>query len=205
VIQFLHINPVVGSGSGEEEQAGGGSEPEAPTADELELAIEVGDRQLIEEQTLLAALEGGYMPGPGLAGGGAPPSVLEERPPPPIESRAALILEELTPLSPQLAPTLPSIVWPLIRNPSVVQRFLRRSYNPLHDTEGASGFVSISMWINERGQVESAEVRESSGHPMLDQLALQVFSDVVVFAPARSMGSAIPVSVVISIPFNSDW
>jgi hypothetical protein len=40
---------------------------------------------------------------------------------------------------------------------------------------------------------------------MLDQLALQVFSDVVVFAPARSMGSASPVSVVISIPFNSDW
>jgi TonB family protein len=61
------------------------------------------------------------------------------------------------------------------------------------------------MWINERGSVEWAAVQESSGYEPLDDIALDAFNEVVAFAPARSRGAAVPVSVVISVPFTVPW
>jgi len=95
------------------------------------------------------------------------------------------------------------VVWPTIRNPNVLTRFLSSRYNPIRPA--VEGFVSIAMWIDDRGIVGWTEVRESSGSEELDLIALSAFNDVVAFSPARSKGSAVPVTVVISVPFTSAW
>ncbi len=121
----------------------------------------------------------------------------------PIDT-AALILERLDAISPELAAAPITVSWPLIRNPTVLKRFLRNRYNPWYDT-GATGSVAVAMWINEKGSVEWAAVQESSGLQVLDEIALDAFTDVVAFAPARNRGAPVPVSVVISVPFNVPW
>jgi TonB family protein len=71
--------------------------------------------------------------------------------------------------------------------------------------QGAIGSVTVAMWVNERGSVEWAAVQQSSGLTVLDQIALDAFNDIVTFSPARAEGAAVPVSVVISVPFNVPW
>jgi TonB family protein len=119
--------------------------------------------------------------------------------------RGHMVLERMAVTRAALAPTGPAVTWPLIRNPSAILRFLKARYNPVHTNSSSNRFVSVAMGINERGTVEWTEVRESSGHPIVDEIALRVFNEIVQFAPARSEGAAIPVAVVISIPFDMPW
>ncbi|MEX2570760.1 MAG: TonB family protein [Gemmatimonadota bacterium] len=125
------------------------------------------------------------------------------RPDSPLESE--LILDELSAITPRVTRMTANVAWPQIRNPTRILRFLRMRYNPVRMDPGANGHVSVSMWIDERGLVEWAEVRESSGHAVLDEIALSMFSDVVIFAPARSGGAPVPVGVTISVPFTLPW
>lgn len=125
------------------------------------------------------------------------------RPAPPLPSDE-LNLEEVT-IHPRVAMLPPSVAWPLIRNPVAVVRYLRNRYNPVYTTPSYRGSVSVAMWVNERGSVEWSEVRESSGHAVLDEIALAMFNDVVLFRPARSEGSPVPVTVVIRVPFDAPW
>jgi TonB family protein len=141
------------------------------------------------------------IPGPSLATPTLPRTANAETPPP----APPLVLEEVTPLSPRLAGASIGVQLPIIRNPTVLQRFLRSRYNPVFQEPNGNGHVSVAMWINERGAVEWTAISESSGFPIVDEIALEVFNDIALFTPARSQGVRVPVSVTISVPFTSRW
>lgn len=112
----------------------------------------------------------------------------------------ALALDRLSAVRPELAILAPSN-WVLIRNPTEVEQFMRRPYLRGELDRSDEGMVSVALWINERGGVEWAEVNESSGQPTMDELALELFSEVVAFRPARDEGVPVSRSVVFSIRF----
>jgi TonB family protein len=61
--------------------------------------------------------------------------------------------------------------------------------------------ASVAIWIDERGSVEWAEINQSSGRTDLDELALQLFSEVVAFHPARDQGVRVPISAIFWVNF----
>ncbi len=130
-----------------------------------------------------------------------PKAAYGESPPP----APPLDLTEVIALTPMLATVGPEIQLPIIRNPSVLQRFLRSRYNPMHASVAHNGYVSVAMSIDERGDVGWTAITASSGSELIDEIALAVFTDVAIFTPARSAGRRVPVSVVISVPFTSPW
>lgn len=99
----------------------------------------------------------------------------------------------------------PAFVWPELRNPRTVVRFLRSRYNPVALESVAERQVSVAMWVNAKGVVEWSEVRGSSGHPVVDQIALIAVNEIAQFAPATRKGFPIPVAVTLSIPFEELW
>jgi TonB family protein len=119
-----------------------------------------------------------------------------------LDDPAELVLETMTALSPDVV-LAQDFVLPVIRNPTGLTRFFRSRYNPIRSA--VEGFVSIAMWIDERGAVGWAQVRESSGSDELDEIALQAFNEVVSFTPGRSEGAPVSMTVIISVPFNTAW
>jgi len=127
-----------------------------------------------------------------------------------IEAQAALLdrmtlldggsleLDRLSALKPELAFLSPSS-WVLVQNPKEVVDFMVRNFGGVDPGSGDRGTVSVSLWINERGAVEWAEVNRSSGRRDVDELALEFFNDVVSFRPAREQGVRVPVAVVFSL------
>jgi TonB family protein len=111
-----------------------------------------------------------------------------------------LDLSRLTELRPELAVMIPSM-WILLRNPTAVENFLRRSYGrwTLDRDEPAS--VTVTVWIDTRGSVEWAEVSRSSGRGELDEAALALFNEVVVFRPARHEGVSVSGSATFALLF----
>jgi TonB family protein len=203
LIEMMQIQPIVSTGSL--------SDPSEmalaalPESDEVEIGLDEGGAGNEEDEELaeLSEIFGDDAPEPSLAASPTASAGVYGRPAPPLEG--TLILEPVTPVSPQVVSLAPAVVWPRIRNPTMIIRFLRTRYNQLLRDPTANGTVAITMWINERGLVEWAEVRDSSGHPGLDEIALDVFNDVVIFAPARSQGTAVPLGVTISVPFTMPW
>jgi TonB family protein len=135
-----------------------------------------------------------------------PPSLTRDIVPAPAMAMTGtphLVLETMVALRPDLAEPPPGVVLPMIRNPSVLTRFLRSAYNPIRPA--VEGFVSVAMWVDERGSVGWIQIRDSSGSTELDEIALTAFNEVVSFTPARSEGHPIAVTMVISVPFNAPW
>lgn len=128
-----------------------------------------------------------------------------------IEARAAALdraslpdggsleLDRLSALRPELAFLSPSS-WVLVQNPTEVVDFMIRNFGGDDPEAEDRGTVSVSLWIDERGSVEWAEVNRSSGRPEVDELALEFFNSVVSFRPAREQGVRVPVAVVFSLP-----
>lgn len=102
-----------------------------------------------------------------------------------------LDLDRLTEIRPELAVMIPSM-WILLRNPAEVESYLRRSYGRWSLDPDEPGSVTVTVWIDDRGSVEWAEVSRSSGRRNLDEAALELFNEVVAFRPARHEG--VPVS-----------
>jgi TonB family protein len=74
----------------------------------------------------------------------------------------------------------------------------RRSF----DERGAPvGAASVAIWISAAGSVEWAEIILSSGRREWDDLALELFSDVVTFRPARLQGVNTPMSAIFTVDF----
>lgn len=111
-----------------------------------------------------------------------------------------LDLDRLSAVRPELALTLPSS-WVLIRNPSEVEQFMRRTYRRGELQPDLAGLVSVALWIDERGSVEWAEIDESSGRPDMDRVALELFSEVVAFRPALDEGVPVSRSVIFQVRF----
>ena len=132
--------------------------------------------------------------GPTPIGGDASSAVLEE-----LAAADSLALELLAALRPELALLDPSS-WILVRNPVEVGDFMRRSAE-LPTMPGERRVASVALWINESGSVEWAEINQSSGSADLDELALELFNDVVAFRPARDQGVRVPISAIFWVNF----
>lgn len=106
-----------------------------------------------------------------------------------------LDLERLSALRPELSFTAPSN-WILVRNPREVGDFLEARFGQAEADQRPRGSFSVALWIDERGSVEWAEINRSSGEPELDHSALELFREVVAFAPAREDGLRVPTAVI---------
>lgn len=111
-----------------------------------------------------------------------------------------LDLDRLTEIRPELAVMIPSM-WILLRNPTEVENYLRRSYGRWALDPDEPGTVSVTVWIDTRGSVEWAEVSRSSGRSNLDEAALELFNEVVAFRPARHEGVSISGSATFALLF----
>jgi TonB family protein len=109
-------------------------------------------------------------------------------------------LDRLSSTRPELALFSPSSVF-LLRNPEEVDAFLRARLPTGRSTDVAEASVGVAIWINEGGAVEWAEISQSSGRSELDDLALELFSQVVAFHPARERGVRVPVSAIFWLTF----
>ncbi|KPJ75075.1 MAG: hypothetical protein AMS19_14410 [Gemmatimonas sp. SG8_23] len=115
-------------------------------------------------------------------------------PPPPIETRSA---EEI-----RREPTFtPFTVAPGITNREEVIRVLREQYPPLLQEAGVGGTVRVYFFVNERGLVEQVRLDRSSGHPALDEAALNV-AGAYRFTAARNGDDPVPVWVSFPITFQ---
>jgi len=111
-----------------------------------------------------------------------------------------LDMDRLSATRPELALFSPSSVF-LLRNPDEVDAFLKARIRPSRSEPGAESAVGVAIWINESGAVEWAEISQSSGRSEIDELALELFNDVVAFHPARERGVRVPVSAIFWLTF----
>jgi len=200
-MQFVQIDPRMADVGGELNMGDEGLRA-APAITDLELEVrEGGQGSDVEGEIQALLLEIFGYPQPSVLNPILPRTVREEiaPPAPPLE------LTEVFALTPRLATVGPQIQLPVIRNPAVLQRFLRSRYNPMHASVAHNGYVSVALSIDARGGVEWTAITSSSGSELIDQIALAVFTDVAIFTPARSEGRRVPVSVVISVPFTAPW
>jgi len=112
-----------------------------------------------------------------------------------LSDEEILSLERLSSLRPELVLLSPSN-WLILRNPDEVARFIRSNIEDRRGSGSAAGPIAISLWINDRGSVEWAEISRSSGHAQLDDSALELFRRVAAFRPARENGVRVPVAAV---------
>ena len=119
-----------------------------------------------------------------------------------LRGLSALDLERLSALRPDVALEASSN-WVLVRNPLEVGAYMRRSSTREDDDPEAAGSVSVALWVSATGSVEWAEIVRSSGQSDLDDIALNLFSEVVSFRPARLEGRPMPMSAVFTI--NLPW
>lgn len=89
----------------------------------------------------------------------------------------------------------------LLRNPSEVVRFKERAAERYPAVESTEGWVGVAVWIDEAGSVEWAEISESSGSEVLDEVTLTLFRDVVEFRPALEDGDRVGKSMIFFLLF----
>lgn len=97
----------------------------------------------------------------------------------------------------------PFTVAPSIKNRDAVVSILNREYPPLLREAGIGGRVVVYFFVNERGIVEQVRISESSGHPALDDAALNV-AGAFEFEPALNGDEVVPVWVLFPITFQTD-
>jgi TonB family protein len=112
-----------------------------------------------------------------------------------LSEEELLSLERLSALRPELVLVSPSS-WLIVRNPDEVGRFIQARFADHGVEVGARGSLSVSLWVDERGSVEWAEINRSSGNGVIDASALELFRDVVSFRPAREEGMRVPVAAI---------
>lgn len=117
-----------------------------------------------------------------------------------LRGLSRLDLERLSSVRPEVA-LVASSEWVLLRNPAEVERFMSRRERMRRPTSAPEATVSVAVWINDSGHVEWAEIVGSSGRAELDEMALDLFSDVVTFRPARLEGVPMPTSAIFFLSF----
>lgn len=90
---------------------------------------------------------------------------------------------------------------PQATNVAEVRRALEEAYPPLLRDAGIGGVVEVWLFIDTEGRVQDARVAEGSGHPRLDQAALDV-APTYRFTPALNGDEVVPVWVSIPIRFE---
>ncbi|MCG6988696.1 MAG: TonB family protein [Gemmatimonadetes bacterium] len=104
----------------------------------------------------------------------------------------------------QSAPTFtPFTVAPRILNRDEIRTALQRDYPPLLRDAGIGGTVKVYFFIDAQGQVQNVRIDKSSGHPALDEAALNV-GRAMRFSPALNRDEKVPVWVSFPITFAVD-
>jgi TonB family protein len=127
--------------------------------------------------------------------GGSAPVVIDG-----LADADSLALELLSSLRPELVVLNPSN-WILIRNPGAIESFMRQRASSISAMTEGRRTTSVALWIDESGSVEWAEVSQSSGRTELDELALELLSEVATFRPARHQGVRVPTTAIFTIHF----
>ncbi|MEE2669882.1 MAG: energy transducer TonB [Gemmatimonadota bacterium] len=118
---------------------------------------------------------------------------VEDLPPPPTESAVIDVAA---------APTFtPMTVRPEIRNRGAVVAAMERAYPPILRDAGLGGQVIVWFFISEEGVVMDRRIFRGSGHPQLDDAALEV-ADVYQFTPALNRDQRVKVWIQIPITFQ---
>lgn len=118
---------------------------------------------------------------------------MEDLPPPPTQGGVDISEQ----------PTFtPYEVEPELRNPREVQQALVREYPSILRDAGIGGVVEVWFFIDENGEVQNAQVNQSSGHESLDAAAERV-AYAFRFSPALNRDQPVPVWVSIPIRFQT--
>jgi len=96
----------------------------------------------------------------------------------------------------------PFTVAPSIVNREAVIDAMAREYPPLLREAGVGGTVRVYFFIDADGIVQDFRIDESSGHPAIDDAALEV-ADVFRFSPAMNRDERVPVWVSFPITFQT--
>lgn len=96
----------------------------------------------------------------------------------------------------------PYMVAPELINRREVQRSLERNYPRALQDARVGGTLMVWFWIDENGEVQKYEIRETSGNRLLDEAAERVI-EIMEFRPATHRGEKIPVIVALPITFQS--
>ena len=196
-------------------------EPDSLPIQEVDATSIIGGSELAQgafSTRLRERLAGPGSPGPTLvqfSSATGPPGVGDDRgdsrdeeeedEPDPAPGDLALLLETSSLDLSRLSGVRPQIVlpgtsaWILIRNPTEVDRFMSGSTR--EGASAANGLVDVTVWIDEWGSVEWAEISRSSGRQEMDEIALALFNEVASFRPARDRGVRVSQSVIFSVPF----
>lgn len=97
----------------------------------------------------------------------------------------------------------PFTVAPSILNRDEVIAAMIAEYPPLLRDAGIGGTVRVYFFINESGRVEQVRIDESSGHPAIDEAAMNV-AGAYEFSPALNRDQKVPVWVSFPITFQPD-
>jgi TonB family protein len=119
---------------------------------------------------------------------------------PSLEGLSPLDLERLSAIRPEVTLEASS-VWVLVRNAAQVNAFMQRRATRGELDPDASGSVSVALWVSATGSVEWTEIVQSSGRTDLDDAALTLFNEVVIFRPARLEGVPMPISAIFTLNF----
>lgn len=122
------------------------------------------------------------------------PDYFPEGPPPPAPAAA----------DPSDRPILiPFDTNPVLLNQAEVLRVLEREYPRALKEAGIEGRVELWLYLSEEGIVEKAEIKTSSGNPLLDEAALEV-APTMTFSPAmnRDKVTAVWVSQWVTFQVN---
>jgi len=105
-------------------------------------------------------------------------------------------------VDPRTAPTFtPFTVAPSILNRDEVIRTMEEAYPPLLKDAGVGGTARIYFFIEADGGVSRTIMDQTSGHPALDQAAIDV-AEIYRFSPALLRGDPVPVWVSFPITFQ---
>lgn len=94
----------------------------------------------------------------------------------------------------------PYTVAPRVTNRSEVAAAVERAYPPALRAARIGGTAQVWLFIDETGQIQTVLLRESSGHPLLDEAALNV-ARLVRFTPPYNKDKPVPVWISIPISF----
>jgi TonB family protein len=186
-------------GGGDGEAAGSGADPVAVSDALREVLLARALVPTLAEPGLVQpgspAEQQGGGEGVRVEAGGSAPVAIEG-----LADADSLALEMLSSLRPELVVLNPSN-WILIRNPGAIESFMRQHAASIPALSDGRRTTSVALWIDESGSVEWAEVSQSSGRTELDELALELLSEVATFRPARHQGVRVPTTAIFTIHF----
>lgn len=103
---------------------------------------------------------------------------------------------------PEDRPTfIPYDVPPKLKNPGDIRKYLKRHYPPTLKEARIEGKVILWIYIDRAGQVQRAQVQQTSGFDAMDRVALECAGSME-FTPAKNRDKATPVWVQQAIAFE---